>query len=216
MRVRISPALLTTMTEPNPPSQTVSEQARQEPSWLKDFPWVKNFLREHPTSELPERISGAFEFLLKNAEGVRDYYKVIPEERFDVGIGQDHKGDSPRKQLIHEIGITRLRTESIKNGVLEDWNYEETNPDGFAKLSMMSRSELIDQLDSSIVDLYEATKDEENLNREITLPNGEKTDGFTSVIRVQQHKILHLGISISAADCIGGISRPRSVQAIYG
>ncbi|MBI2420639.1 MAG: hypothetical protein HYV38_00975 [Candidatus Levybacteria bacterium] len=121
------------MTEPKPPESTNTNVS-----------WKDTFLLEHPLSRLPnDEVRGAFSVILENGQGVRDYYSArydkdgkevgIPDEKFDVGIGKDQLGDSPRKQLIHEIGNTRLRAESLRTGVLKNWRYQESHSEEFTK-----------------------------------------------------------------------------------
>lgn len=64
----------------------------------------------------------------------------ISDERFGEGIGA---GDSPRTELIHQIGHSRLRVKGLETGEISNWRYDQVHPEEHMSLSQMDRDTLI-------------------------------------------------------------------------
>ncbi len=173
--------------------------------------WVDQFRALHPPESLPQEARAAFSDLLDHRTAIRDYYALFPAERFDEGI---EKGDSPKKELIHQIGNTRVRIDAITSGSLVDWGYNQLDPKGFSSLQQMDRDRLIGELDSSTEKLFDASS-KANMHGTISLPNGKSSSVGDFLWGAVRHEALHLGMAIKFGDYFG-IERPASVKKLYG
>lgn len=149
------------------------ETTSQNPTWKEQFKAAHSIENLPPDAELRR----AFLWLLDHRAAVRDYYREIPAERFDEGIG---KGDSPKKELIHQIGNTALRSKALSTGSIPNWIYQKVDPEDFEKLQALSKDQLIEKLDWTTEELYKALTSGD-IKKSISLPYGQSVSATDNV-----------------------------------
>lgn len=183
-----------------------------ETTILKSTDWMESFKQQYDLAKIPETSRADFDDLLFQRAAIREYYLEIPAEKLNDGIGA---GDSPRTELIHQIGHSRLRIKGLETGVIANWRYDQTYPEEHAALTQMSRDALIQALDETTVQLYSVFTKSETITKDVNMPYGQKTTGLRLLRKVAQHDALHAGMLVKFGDYFG-IPRPSAMKKAWG
>lgn len=178
----------------------------------KQLPWLEQFRAGFDLDKIPENIREDFQDLLEYRAAARAYYLSFPEERFNEGIG---KGDSPHKELVHHVGHSRLRIESLETGIMKDYKYEVVHPEELAGLNRMNREQLIGQLDRTTEELYSLYTDPALLTKTIQLPWGRSMTGARVLRKAIHHEVGHDFKNIGFQDYFGTL-RPQEMKNVWG
>ncbi|MCJ7826512.1 hypothetical protein MUP56_02760, partial [Patescibacteria group bacterium] len=103
--------------------------------------WLKQFDVERISDPKLQR---SFRKFLGNRAADYEFYQSVPEAQFDQGIVEG--SDSPRKELIHVIAHTRLRSEGLRTGNVPNYEVKVVHPEWFTELEGQSREQLLTQL----------------------------------------------------------------------
>jgi hypothetical protein len=153
-----------------------------------------------------------FRSILLHREAIKAYYRSFPKDRLDEGIG---KGDSPRKELVHQIGNTRLRSQAFESSNLPNWRYYEVDPQAFEELNKMGLEQLLTQLDLSTETLYDKSVGAQFGDKQISLPYGNHCSEIANLAAVEGHDKLHLGFLVKFGDYFD-TPRPDQMKQLYG
>lgn len=153
--------------------------------------WKDQFKVEHPLERLPQEAREAFGKFLRKRSAKRALYLLYPEVEWDKPIGD---GDSPKRELLLSIGNDRLRSKALGEGSWTAWSYEKSNPKEYQLLAGLEKDQLIEKLDKSTIELYDAVRESRYLQQEISLPNGEKASGIGLIWGAWEHDNYHLGM----------------------
>ncbi len=154
------------------------------------------------------------ETFLANRDINREFYKLVPEEKFDfrmVDISQ-RRSDSPRESLIHQIDTTRDYINGVKTGVLRFRNkYDDL--DGAEKFS---KTELLKKLEETEQKLLEVLADPKISSKKVQVPWGKSPISVVaSLYGLNSHEILHTGWNLAIMDHLG-IERFPSLKRMWG
>jgi len=183
-----------------------------EPATPKSADWLETFKQQYDLDKVPETSRADFDDFLLQRAAIREYYLKIPAEKLNEGIGA---GDSPRTELIHQIGHSLLRVEGLETGVIANWRYDQTHPEEQAALTQMDREALIQALDETTVQLYTVFTKPETEVKDVQMPYGQKMTGIRLLRKVAQHDTLHAGMLVKFGDHFG-IPRPAAMKKAWG
>lgn len=161
-----------------------------------EIPSPQNWKDTFPLEELPESIRKTFSGLLIHRAINARIYSEIPPDKFDTGIG---KGDSPRKELIHQIRHAKAHAKALFTGVLLPSNEWKGLTDNYSPgLEEQSQQHLVDFLKQDLDNLYTllGLPDSNYTARIITQPWGLPISGATLIENMKEHEILHVGINM--------------------
>lgn len=173
--------------------------------------WAELFIAAHPLEQLPTEARIAFSDFIDHRQAILDIYQDIPSEQFHQGIGA---GDSPKKELVHQIGNSIVRQNALRNGSISSWNYQDIDPAGQKHLQELSKEELLEGFRWTAETLYELITPD-TISRTLALPYGKTASGLDSLWGAVRHEVLHLGMAIKFGDHFG-VPRPASVKKLYG
>lgn len=142
----------------------------------------------------------------------REYYEIVPEERFDYRMVDNsaQKSDSPRESLGHQIGVQQDYMNGVITGVLKF----ETGDD--KKLKGLSKAELLKKLTEVDEKLVEILSDK-NIDNKTVKTSWSKTpiSVVSSLWGLDSHEILHTGWNLAVMDHLN-IKRFDSLKNIWG
>ena len=127
----------------------------------------------------------------------REFYKRVPEEKFDFRMvdTQERKSDSVRESLAHQINVQRTYTKAVETGELRFGDYYNQ------ELKTESKENLLEELEKSDKELIDILANEENLNKQIIVSWSEKPINVIDMFwGLNEHEILHTGWNIAIMD----------------
>ncbi len=151
---------------------------------------------------------------LSDREINRDFYQLVPEEKFDFRMidTSNRKSDSPRESITHQIDTTRDYINGVKTGVLKfRIIYEDlTNP------QKLSKDQLLEKLEQTAEELITLLADEGIENIKVQVPwSKESLPAISSLWGLNDHEILHQGWNLAIMDHLS-IPRFPSLQRMWG
>ncbi|OIP84045.1 hypothetical protein AUK04_02770 [Candidatus Roizmanbacteria bacterium CG2_30_33_16] len=152
---------------------------------------------------------------LMHREINRCYYLRVPEDKLDVHLVDNErvKSDSPRKNLIHQIDVTRDYINGILTGELKHKHKEYLdllNPEEFNK------EKLILKFDESTLLLLK-TLSHQDINKIKVRVKWSKfsVPALQMIWGLNNHEILHTGWNLAYMDFLG-IERFPQLKAMWG
>lgn len=153
---------------------------------------------------------------LMNRNINREYFMLVPEDKFDTHLVSDKKvqSDSPRKNIKHQIDTTRDYICGIKTGLLKFRRDEEyvdlQNPE------LLSKQELIDKLDESTIAVIITLQNPDIESITVTVPWSKVPILALQMIwGLNNHEILHTGWNLAYMDFLH-IPRFFKLKAMWG
>jgi len=152
---------------------------------------------------------------LMHREINRCYYLLVPENKLDVHLFNNEKvqSDSPRKNLVHQIDVTRDYINGILTGALKHKHKEYLdilNPEKFSK------QELIVKFDESTLWLLETLSHQDINQIKVKVKWSNKPlPALQMVWGLNNHEILHTGWNLAYIDFLG-IERFPELKAMWG
>src|SRR3989344_5612806 len=124
-------------------------------------------------SKITDPQSKAFiEQFLRDREINKDFYKRVPEDKFDFRMVDtlERKSDSPRESLAHQIDTTRDYINGVKTGTLRfGIKYDDlTEP------NKLTKDELPVKLEESEKELIQILSDPEIGDKKVKVPWSER------------------------------------------
>lgn len=151
---------------------------------------------------------------LKDREINKEFYRKIPEDKFDFRMVDTpkRKSDSPRKSLAHQIDTTRDYINGVKSGTLKfGVRYQD-----LAEPEKLSKDELLAKLDESEKELVEILSDPEISTKKVKVPwSQEPIPAVSSLWGLDSHEILHTGWNLAVMDHLD-IERFPTLQLMWG
>jgi len=185
------------------------------PIQLTGADWLKQFDVERISDPKLQR---SFRKFLGNRAADYEFYQSVPEAQFDQSIVEG--SDSPRKELIHVIAHTRLRSEGLRTGNVPDYKVKVVHPEWFTELEGQSREQLLTQLGQVTQELLDIFTKPDITNKRITVPFEERPlEPDELLADIRDHQSLHVGLDISRREIIAGSapeSRLPGVKKIWG
>lgn len=154
------------------------------------------------------------EQFLRNREINKEFYKRVPEDKFDFRMVDTHerKSDSPRESLAHQIDTTRDYINGVKTGVLQFG----IKYDDLQEPENLTKNELLIELEESEQELIEVLSDPEIGNKKVKVPwSKEAIPAISSLWGLDSHEILHQGWNLAIMDHLN-IERFPALKAIWG
>jgi len=151
---------------------------------------------------------------LKDREINKEFYKRVPEDKFDFRMVDTpkRKSDSPRKSLAHQIDTTRDYINGVKTGTLQFG----VKYDDLVEPLRLSRDELLAKLEESEKELIEVLSDSGIGNKKVKVPwSQEAIPAVSSLWGLDSHEILHAGWNLAIMDHLG-IERFPALQQMWG
>ncbi len=152
---------------------------------------------------------------LMHREINRCYYLLIPEDKLDIHLIDNEKvqSDSPRKNLVHQIDVTRDYINGILTGKLKHKHKEYLdilNPEKFSK------QELIIKFDESTLWLLETLSNHDIDQIKVKVKWSElPVPALQMIWGLNNHEILHTGWNLAYMDFLE-IPRFPKLKAMWG
>lgn len=147
-----------------------------------------------------------------NREINREFYKRVPEDKFDFRMVDtpERKSDSPKESLAHQINVQRTYMKAVEKGELRFGDYYDQ------ELKAKTKDELLTELEKVDKELIELLANEENLKKKIVVPWSKKLIGVVEMFwGLDAHEILHTGWNIAIMDHLN-IERFLSLKRMWG
>lgn len=112
------------------------------------------------------------EQFLRDREINKEFFKRVPEEKFDFRIVETpkRKSDSVRESLAHQIDTTRDYINGVKTGILKfGIQYED-----LIDIKKLSKKELLKKLEETEEELIEILSDPKISEKKVKVPWSKK------------------------------------------
>lgn len=154
------------------------------------------------------------EQFLRDREINREFYKRVPEDKFDFRMvdTSQRKSDSPRESLAHQIDTTRDYINGVKIGILQfGVKYED-----LAEPQKLTKNELLRKLEESEKELIEILSDPDIANKKVKAPwSKELIPAVSALWSLATHEVLHQGWNLAIMDHLN-IERFSALKAMWG
>lgn len=154
------------------------------------------------------------EQFLKDREINKEFYKRVPEDKFDYRMVDkpDRKSDSPRESLIHQIDTTRDYINGVKTGILQFG----IKYDDLLETQELTKDVLLTKLEETEQELIEILSDPEIGNKKVKVKwSKEPVPAVSSLWGLDSHEILHQGWNLAIMDHLN-IERFPALKAMWG
>lgn len=154
------------------------------------------------------------EQFLKDREINREFYKRVPEDKFDFRMVDTpkRKSDSPRESLVHQVDTTRDYINGVKTGILQFG----IKYDDLAEPQKLSKEDLLAKLEESERELIEILCDPEIGKKKVKVPwSNEPIPAISSLWALDSHEILHQGWNLAIMDHLN-IERFSALKRMWG
>lgn len=159
-------------------------------------------------------IKDFIEKFLKDREINKEFYKQVPEKKFDFRMVNTpkRKSDSPRESLIHQIAITRDYINALKTGILQfGIKYEDLTPP-----HNLTKDALLRKFDETEEELIELLCNPAIVNKKIKVPwSKEPIAAISALWGLDSHEILHQGWNLAIMDHLD-IKRFKALKNMWG
>lgn len=152
------------------------------------------------------------EIFFTNREINREFYKRVPEEKFDFRMvdTKQRKSDSPRESLAHQINVQRTYLKAVEKGELKFGDYYNQ------KLKLKTKDKLLEELEKADKEMIEILADEKNLKKKIIVPWSKIGIDVVDMLWVlNQHECLHTGWNLAIMEHLD-IERFPALRKVWG
>ena len=159
----------------------------------------------------PEAIRFLNTYLLNRAIN-REFYELVQEEQYDYRMVDTtkRKSDSIRESIVHQICVQRTYLQAIEIGALDFKGYIN------ATLHEMSKSELLQELDTADQELIEYLAQSDVPDRKVNVPWSKEPIPVVRMLwGLDSHEVLHTGWNIAVMDHLN-INRFQLLQEMWG
>ena len=151
---------------------------------------------------------------LTDREINREFYKRVPEDKFDFRMVDTpkRKSDSPRESLAHQIDTTRDYINAVKTGVLKfGVKYKD-----LTETARLSKQQLLKKLRETEEELVRILADPEIGKKKVKVPwSKEPIPAITCLWALDSHEILHQGWNLALMDHLN-IERFPALKKMWG